>query len=236
LTILVPAYFYPAGPGFEDWKRLIEAAAPVPIVAIANPATGPGKSLNVDYAAIVLRAKKAGVKVIGYVNTEYAKRPRPEIEAEIDRWVRFYPEIQGIFLDAQASAPEHVEFYAALRDYARQKIKEAFLVANPGTVCAEEYLARSTADVTILFQDKGGFEAFNLPSWARNHHPRQFGAIPYAVETAEQMRDAVREAVAKGIGHLYVTDGAGANPWGQLPVYWKEEVDEAKQVNERKPR
>ena len=139
LKILVPAYFFPAGAGLQDWNRLIEAAPQVPIIAIVNPDSGPGKASNPDYAAIVSRAKEAGVEVIGYVNTDYGKRPRQEIEADIDRWVQFYPDIQGIFLDAQASEAEHVDLYAALRTFVRQKIKEAVVIGNPGTICAEGY-------------------------------------------------------------------------------------------------
>jgi hypothetical protein len=101
LTLLVPAYFYPAGPGLKQWEQLIEAAARVPIVAIANPASGPGERTNSDYSAVVGRAKRRGVTVIGYVGTNYAHRPIAEVEADVDRWVRFYPEISGIFFDAQ---------------------------------------------------------------------------------------------------------------------------------------
>ena len=234
LRILVPAYFYPGGPGLKDWNRLIEAAPRVPIVAIVNPASGPGTEAIPDYTAVVSRAKAAGVQVIGYVNTEHGKRPRPEIEADIDRWVRFYPAIQGIFFDAQASGVEHVDLYAALHASVRRKIKEAVLISNPGTICAEEYFARSVVDVAIVFEHHKDFETFELPTWAKYYPDRRFAAIPYSVKTASQMKYDAQLAVLKGFRYLYVTDGVLPNPWIRLPHYWDAEVEVVKQVNERK--
>lgn len=235
MKLLVPAYFYPSGEGSKDWNQLIEAAARVPIVAVVNPATGPGASSNHEYAEVVRRARAAGVTVIGYVNTGYAKRPRAEVEAEIDQWARFYPEIGGVFLDAQASEAEHAGYYAALRDLVRNRIKEALVVTNPGTVCAEAYVSRSTSDVVLLFENRHGFDEFSLPPWANRYPPGRFAAIPYTVPTAGRMRDALQKAVLKGIGYFYATEGDLPNPWGRLPSYWAEEVEAVVRVNERKP-
>ena len=137
MKLLVPAYFYPAGPGLKHWEQLIDAAAHVPIVAVANPGSGPGEDLNPDYRTVVGRASRRGVTVIGYIGTNYAHRPRLEVEADVDRWIRFYPEIQGIFFDAQASDVGHVDDYAILREFVRKKINRALVVTNPGTLCAK---------------------------------------------------------------------------------------------------
>ena len=63
LSILVPAYFYPSGRGLKEWEKLIDAAGRAPIVAIANPASGPGKKVDPNYTAVIRRAAKAGVTV-----------------------------------------------------------------------------------------------------------------------------------------------------------------------------
>jgi hypothetical protein len=232
---VVPAYFFPVGAGLKDWERLIGAAARVPIVAVVNPDNGPGNVAEPNYVAIVRRAKAAGVKVIGYVNTGHGKRPRPEIEADIERWVRLYPDVRGIFFDAQSSAAEHVDLYGALHAFARRKIKEAVLITNPGTICAEEYFARSAVDTAIMFENEEGFEAFTLPAWSRNYQARRFAAIPYSVKSPALMKRAAQMAVLKGIGYLFVTDGVRNNPWDHLPAYWEAEVEAVKRLNERKP-
>lgn len=46
----MPAYFYPAGEGAKHWDRLLAAAEDVPIVAIVNPDSGPGKGADAAHA------------------------------------------------------------------------------------------------------------------------------------------------------------------------------------------
>ncbi|QDV38227.1 spherulation-specific family 4 protein [Tautonia plasticadhaerens] len=237
LKILVPAYFFPAASGLDDWKRLLTSARRVPIVAVVNPASGPGELPNRDYADIVRGGTAtAGLTMIGYVNTAFATRPRPEIEADIDRWVRFYPEIQGIFLDAQSSEGQNEDFYADLSDYVRRSIDGAIVVTNPGTACAEGYFESGAADIAIVFENSHGFDEFELPLWRFRYPPGRFAAVPYAVKTAEAMEDAIRQAGEKGIGYLFVTDGVMPNPWRSLPPYWAELVDAVEAVNAGPPR
>ena len=86
----------------------------MPVVAIVNPSSGPGDQANPDYSAVVTRAVRRGVNVVGYVGTNYARRPLAEVEADVDRWVKFYPDITGIFFDAQASEPGQADYYVEL--------------------------------------------------------------------------------------------------------------------------
>src|SRR5690242_14938523 len=75
LRILVPAYFYPAGRGLAEWDKLFRSSARADVVAIMNPASGPGSQADPNYIAIVERARQSGVTLIGYVTVSYAKRP-----------------------------------------------------------------------------------------------------------------------------------------------------------------
>lgn len=222
LKLLVPAYFYPGGPGLEDWFRLITAADRVPIVVIVNPNSGPGETLIREYADVIRRGTEAGLTMIGYVNTGFAKRPRSEVEGDLDRWVRFYPEIGGIFLDAQSSGAEDTAYYAALHEIADRKIDGALVIGNPGTLCAEEYFKESATDVAVIFENAGGFSEFYPPLWADRYEAERFAALPYSVSTVKEMEETVRHAVRKQIGYLYVTDGDSENPWAGLPTYWDE--------------
>jgi hypothetical protein len=43
------------------------------------------------------------ITLVGYVYTSYGQRPLQQVKSEIDRWIDFYPGLQGIFLDEQAS-------------------------------------------------------------------------------------------------------------------------------------
>jgi hypothetical protein len=236
LRLLVPAYFYPAGDGLKDWDRLIASARQVPILAIVNPASGPGEKADPTYTKLLNRAKGApGLTLLGYVSTRYAKRSAAEVRADIDRWLRLYPQVQGLFLDEQASSADQADYYAALYAYARGR-KLRLVVTNPGTTCAEAYLARPATDVGCLFEGGSSLADVRLPGWAARYGPRRVAALAYAVKSAGQMRKGIAAAAERGVGVVYVTDGTGANPWSRLPAYWDEEVAAVKQLSRGKSR
>ena len=114
MRLLVPAYFYPAGKGDKEWERLLAAPQEAGVVAIVNPASGPGRRVDANYTNVLKQTKKSKVTLIGYVSTSYGKRKTEEVKADVDQWVRFYPGIQGIFFDEQASGTEQLEQMAAL--------------------------------------------------------------------------------------------------------------------------
>ena len=147
----------------KAWQRLMDASSKVPIVVIANPSSGPGDLQDQEYAAVIDAATYKGVRVIGYVNTKYGKKPRTDAKNEIDRWVFFYPSVAGFFFDQQSVNVNDVGYYLELRDYARSKIKDkqALIVTNPGTTCDELYFAKEVSDVTCLFASFQGFDEFN---------------------------------------------------------------------------
>jgi hypothetical protein len=233
LRLLVPAYFYPAGEGLAEWYRLIDSAGPAGTVVIANTASGPGNKADPNYVKVIERARSKGAVVLGYVSTKYGKRPLQVVKREVDRWVKFYPDVQGIFFDEQASAADQVLYYAALYEYVRKDRGLSLVVGNPGAACAEEYLARPAADVACLVETNKDFSAYRRPAWAGKYPASRFAALLSRVETAEQMKQALREMAAANVGYCYVTDGKGGNPWGRLPRYWDVEVAAVRQVNEK---
>ena len=92
LRLLVPAYIYPMTVG--RWQRLFDAASKVEIVAIVNPNSGPGDERNSIMPRFSPRPRR-GITLVGYVSTDYGKRPQAEIKKDIDTWVRLYPQIRG---------------------------------------------------------------------------------------------------------------------------------------------
>ena len=226
LQVLVPAYFYPAGPGLHAWQRLMEAASKIKIVAVVNPSSGPGDQRNAEYFSILPAARDSGMKVIGYVNTMYGKRRLSEVKLDIARWIEFYPQISGFFFDQQSIEARDVTYYAEIRDYAHQKIKNALVINNPGAMCDESYFARGVSDVTCIFASFDGFNQFSPPAQFWQYNPSRFAAFPYHITDAKAMREIVSEAIIKRIGYLYVSDAPkGGNPWAQLPAYWDDEVE-----------
>lgn len=225
VQLLVPAYFYPAGNGAKEWERLIAAADRVPIVAIINPASGPGRRVEPNYTALFEKAGKAKqLTTIGYVSTSYAKRPLEEVKADIDRWIKFYPGIQGIFFDEQASSADQLDYYATLYSHVRETHKLQLVITNPGTTCAEAYISRPAADASCLFEGPRPFDVAKLPAWRAKYDTDRVAVLSYQIDSAESMRRLIASAVEQRLGYCYITDDSGNNPWDRLPKYWDEEV------------
>jgi hypothetical protein len=231
LRLLVPAYFYPGGEGMAEWDKLLEAPDPSAIVIIVNTASGPGKIADPKYIRVISRARQRGFTVIGYVSTRYGERPLQESKEDIDRWILFYPGLQGIFVDEQASLADRISYYADLYDYARKERGLSLVINNPGTTCAEEYLAQSVADVVCLIESTKDFDAFHPPTWMSRYKASRFAGEFPKIDDPEKMKRYVREMLAKRVGYCYITDGEGINPWSRLPRYWKAEVEMVQQVN-----
>jgi hypothetical protein len=222
--LLVPAYFYPSRDGLKAWETLLASSEKAPIVAIVNPASGPGKRVNENYTALVQKASKSKAALIGYVTLSYGKRPLADVKAEVDRWVEFYPSIQGIFFDEQTSQADGAKFALEAFAHVRSKIAKAAVISNPGTTCAEEYANDKNGATVCLFEGPGGFAKYRLPAWAEKANPDRIAALTYKVATVDAMKEAIREAKSKRAGYVYVTDADGRNPWNRLPTYWADEV------------
>jgi hypothetical protein len=236
LQLWVPAYYYPFGKGLQEWDRLLASARKAPIVAIVNPDSGPGNKRDTNYTAVIARGRKAGVTLVGYLGTQYTKRSLADVKADVDRWVRFYPQIQGIHVDEQSSEAKQTPYYAKLCAYIKRRIPDALVLSNPGTDCAAEYLSESAADVVCLFERDKGYEDFNPAAWTARFPPHRFAAQAYQVDTAAKMAAYVQEAVRRRIGCVYFTDAQGVNPYDRLPSYWEAEVEAVRQVNQAKMR
>jgi serine/threonine protein kinase len=224
MKLLIPAYFYPAGDSLQHWNRLIESPLARDTVAIVNPDSGPGKAADTSYTKVLERARRQGVTVIGYVSTRYAARPLLDVKSDVDRWVRFYPDIQGVFFDEQASAADQILYYAALYDYVRKERGLTLVIASPGTTCAEEYLARPAADMVCVVEAAKDAGAYRRPAWAGHYAESRFAGLICQIDTPAQMKQCLNQMRSNQIGYCYITDARQPNPWDRLPSYWDAEI------------
>jgi hypothetical protein len=232
MQLWVPAYYYPFGRGLREWDRLIASAKSVPIVAIVNPASGPGDHVDTNFAAIIPRARRAGITLVGYVGTKYGRKPLDQVKKEVDTFLRFYPEIQGFHFDEQSSDARGVDYYAELYRYVHRLIPGAVVVTNPGTTCDPGYASRPAADTICLFENEHGFDAFKPPAWMTRFPGPRFCIQAHNVSTEEQMRRALRRAEQWKIGNVFITDDVNPNPYDRLPSYWDAEVEAVRRMNQ----
>ncbi|OLC25726.1 MAG: hypothetical protein AUH71_00590 [Thaumarchaeota archaeon 13_1_40CM_4_48_7] len=209
--IIVPLYTYPGG----TWDTVVKTKnnhPAVPIVAIVNPASGPGASKDSNYVSGIAQLKAAGVVVIGYVSTAYTSRSLAAVKGDIDKWGSWYG-VDGIFFDEQTNWAGGESYYTQAGDYAESK-GLAFTVGNPGANSLPSYL--STVDVVLIYESPGLPNLSDYVLWGSSAKD-QLGMIPFSVSS---LSTSWLKGATGFIGWVYVTSDGLPNPWDSLPTYF----------------
>jgi hypothetical protein len=196
----VPAYFDP-GPGWDD---MVKAVPDVGLV-ILNLDSGPGESIDLRIGRQVVAARDAGLMVLGYVDTDSARRPTPAVQADTGHYFEWYG-VDGIFFDqAHVSAKRVSSYYRPLYEFVKSQSDHATVVLNPGTSVPEYFLA--AADIVVDFE---GFYVDYLgwtpPAWTSRYDPTRFWHIIHDVATHAQLQAVQRLSQHRSAGYLYITD------------------------------
>ena len=209
-----------------------KAAPRVPLIAILNPNSGPGTSVDANYTNAVNSLRAAGGTVIGYVYTSYGARSIAAVEQDIDRYHSFYS-IDGIMFDemANTSAETNLAYYAQLYSYVKGVSTNWLVMGNPGINTLEAYLTRPCADILITYEDNTGYPTYVPDAWTQNHSPTNFAHLCHTVTNAATMTNYVQLALSRNVGWIYVTDDKLSNPWDTLATYWTNEVNYIVQTN-----
>ena len=209
---IVPLYTDPTD---RSWTAIVSAALAHPtveVVAIVNPADGPGPSKSADYTAGIATLQAAHIKVIGYVATGYGSHSIASMEADIDSWKSFYPTVQGIFFDEQSNDPADVGHYQTLSQYAKSK-GLAYTVGNPGTDVPTSYIG--ALDTMMVYESDGLPSIASLKAWSA-YPPSNFGIIPYKCS----MDAAFVKQARQYIRYIYLQSDDLPNPWDSLTTFF----------------
>jgi hypothetical protein len=225
MRLCVPAYFDPHA-HHGEWRRLCEGAPGVGRI-VANPANGPGSERLRGYVWAMELAHLHGIEVCGYLSTAYASRPLEDITSDIERWYALYP-IDGIFVDEVSSTARDLEYYTKVstlvveRDPDRHRV-----IFNPGAPAARGHMDLCN----VLLNWESAWSAYDVgyprnAEWLTRYPPDSFWHIAYNCPDIDSMRRAIALAGSRHAGWVYVTNRAGANPYGSLPPpeYWRDEL------------
>jgi hypothetical protein len=228
--LAIPSYFYPDSANCEDrstcyWKQLDERAGAVGIVII-NPNSGVGSSLDSNYLEQTKTSQEKGIKVLGYVYTQYTNRDINVIKNEIDKYFQWYS-VDGIFLDEGSNTCNDIDFYSELNEYIKAKSSNngSTVILNPGTKTEECYL--SVADILLTFE--GSYEKYKnnwLPlTWESDFPENRFWHLVYNTNKPE-MLNTLALSKQRNVEYIYVTDDILDNPWDTIPnnSYWDAEL------------
>ena len=96
--IAVPLYLRPGYGSLPcAWERLLASPDKNPIVVV-NPDSGPGSQPFDLFRNAVNKCQAAGIEVIGYVRTEYSKRPLKDVLTDLQTYKTWY-NVDGYFID-----------------------------------------------------------------------------------------------------------------------------------------
>src|SRR6266568_3633523 len=221
--VAVPSYFDPG----SLWTQM-ESGASTTGLAIMNPNSGPGTSKDQRYADQVTHTEAKGIIVVGYISTSYAgthntTRTLAAAEQDVDTYYRWYPDIEGIFVDeVSIDCSSRNSYYKPLYDYIKNKGGVAKVVLNPGTDPAECYM--SAGDMIVNFDDSyAAYVNWTPTSWVSKYAASRFWQMIYGTSRAD-MPHAVAFSKNRNAGWVYVTDDGGDNPYDTLPSYWSNEL------------
>ncbi len=209
----VPAYFYP---GTSDyWERLIAAGTRHVIV---NPSSGPGGAEDPLYTAQIAACQAAGIYCYGYVATTYGAKSAVDLNAEVDDWYDFYPDINGIFFDEVSTDEADILYYQTARTYVISVATPGYgkVVLNFGTEPDEIYM--SNADICVTFEDTyANYLTYEPPTWGASYTPDKFWHMVHTCPLAD-MPTCVTLTKNNRAGVVFITSDIMANPYDTMPV------------------
>ncbi len=231
--MIIPLYIYPfpEGPAGQAWRLVAEVAKEFPqlqIIAVVNPANGPGETADSNYQRGIRELQRAGVILVGYVHLEYGHRRVDLVAADLRRWSRLYPRVQGVFMDevpdgGAMSGPN--EAFVYLEEMRNLSTARAPVIGNTGVAAPMGYYGTSGFDIVVAHEER------YWPSPGQRPPPMvaaRAAALVYGdgVWQEERFRRNVRR-----YGYLFVNDhqldvtAAGEYPWNYLPTNLRRQAE-----------
>jgi hypothetical protein len=215
--MIVPAYWQPD----SQWQRII-ADAPTVGMIIFNPASGPGTATDPAYPAVIAQAQAKGIRVLGYVSTQYGARAEADIDADVNAYYSLYSP-SGIYFaegpmenDCDTLQP----LYQRLTTLAQSHDPKAYLAI--GTRFCPTFI--TFTDLMVEFAETYSmYQGYSSPSWMPGNSPERFCHFVSEVPGTDAA-SVLSRAIRLGAGWVFTTDGTAPNQWGALPSYFDQEV------------
>lgn len=259
--LMIPAYGNPCcDGGREMWRDLIKTAQDpdrqFELHVVFNPASGPGLKRDVNYltssgTGVIRDIRSNGVRIYGYVSTDYGKRSEPEIARDIDGYLKdaslYLGCVDGIFFDEVSTDLAKVPQHRRLVKYVKSFDPTMVTVGNAGvtaTMNPTKQSELSTEDYGSVFDVLMSFEhnaktygdAYEAPQYeasqdqASQYESSQHGGskvkFAHVVHSlANWDPHWLKLAQQRGADFVFLTDAVYQvptdNPYDRLPSYWE---------------
>lgn len=228
--LVVPLYVYPTAAAIEGIYTAVAAAASerLSVTVIVNPDNGNGATCPppapwADALAVLAEHGGEHLTVIGYVHSNWGKRPRAEYASAIDAYAECWG-AAGVFVDEAATEPRLAAgYYAEVHRQVKQWPTPGTVWLNPGVGTDAAYMGVS--DVVVQFEDHfAEFAGNRPPAYLPRFAPERTAMMVLDAPDAESMRQVVAEAAARGAGWITVLDSTSSYTSPFLPSFWPELV------------
>jgi hypothetical protein len=176
---------------------------------------------------VLRQTRQRGIRILGYVTTDYGNRSLARVKSDIERWHAWYA-VDGVFFDEVSTSAMQVDYCQKLYDHAKSEGAPDHVVAlNPG----RQTLAGFMPACDILVNSESTWPTYRdafagNPDWIANYPASRFWHVVHGCPTEADMQTALKLAHARRAGWIFVTNGTGSNPYRRLPggSYWENQL------------
>ena len=193
------------------------------VMKLGTGSDGPGPDIGQpDWVQPWNELNAAGVRMLGFVNTEFATRTEAAVKAEIDRWVTTWGP-HGIFFERVSTNPSHHAYYQNLASYAKSLGLLSIVAHASHGAFAPESLFVQCPDLNIIVTS--AWSAGDFPTheqitqpWYPNISPSRRAHILTGVTPAIASDDDVAQWVSdlefyNTGSYFYITDDGNPEPF-----------------------
>lgn len=210
LSLVVPAYFHPVVAP-KKWQKLVTLSPSLRAV-IVNVHNGPGEELDPTYLPIIDSLKGAGIRILGYVDTDYGRREPSLIGQEVSTYRDRYG-LNGVFMDQVPSGLDQLDHYAQCVVAARTA-GSPFVVLNAGAEPHPGYV--DLANVTVTFEGPWiDYKSLRVSDWVYRFPASRFCHLVHSMPRGA-FAHGLELAARRHVGSVFLTDGRGSNPWDHV--------------------
>jgi hypothetical protein len=222
--IMMPLYNYPTdvynNTIYNNLIDLKKKYHDIPFYVIINPASGPGTLSDGNYTVAIKRLRGAGIKALGYIDTNYAASTLDAVQLDLQRWLWLYPEIDGIYFDRMTTDANsaHFDYYTTISDMVKNS-GICLTVGGAGAVPDYTYFERSI-DIILTYNNSSYPTESDLKGDVANgnasyNYQRRAGIV-YNQSSLDWTNVPL---LRKYLGYIYVTDGNTPNAFSSVSVH-----------------
>lgn len=214
-----PLYIYPG----QAWTNLIsdkQANPSIPIIAIINPNSGPGTTIDPNYVTYTGDLQSAGITAVGYIWTGYGNISISQVETQASDYKSWYS-VTGIFLDGMNNKAGGETYYSTITSWAHNN-GFTLVVGNPGTSTIQSYLG--TVDLMITYEAAGLPSPTTVASYTTSVGGTRNDWAIIAFSVSASPSQSYIATVSPFISWIFVTDQGLPNPYGAAPSYQATEI------------